>query len=182
MQIDPSKLITLTRDCIARLVPSAELITLKQGSEVTITQALGGSYTVYYEGNLARIADEDADALGYQPAQLIASWAEEEIVDEEKVWEILSTCYDPEIPVNIVELGLIYRCEMQEAASASFNVIIDMTLTAPGCGMGPVLMDEVKQKLLKLNAIENVEVNLVFDPPWNQALMSEAAKLQLGML
>ncbi|HLF66904.1 MAG TPA: putative Fe-S cluster assembly protein SufT [Gammaproteobacteria bacterium] len=178
-----ANLITLTRDCDAKLIPSATPVTLRRGEAVMLTQALGGSYTVELHGNLVRIENKDADALGFTVEELpIAMYSNESgIVDEEQVWAVLATCYDPEIPVNITELGLVYRCEVVHQEGTN-HIIIEMTLTAPGCSMGPVMMSEIDQKLKKIPGVTSTDIQLVFDPPWNQALMSEAAKLQLGML
>ncbi len=177
-------LITLTRDCDARLIPSATPVTLRQGEAVMLTQALGGSYTVELHGNLVRIENKDADALGFEkeelPIQSITNTSG--MVDVEHVFALLETCYDPEIPVNIVELGLVYRCEVTHPHPKENHIIIEMTLTAPGCSMGPVMISEIEQKLENIPGVTSTDIQLVFDPPWNQALMSETAKLQLGML
>lgn len=175
--------ITTTRDCKARLVPEGTEIRIPEGSRVFLTQALGDSFTVNIEGNLARIEGADADALG----KVAQEFAFENIgtsgdVNEEHVWQVLKTCYDPEIPVNIVDLGLIYEFTVTEKSPGNNKVFIRMTLTAPGCGMGGVLADEVKQKVLKVPNVSNVEVELTFDPPWNQNMLSEVAKLELGLL
>jgi len=179
------------RDCDATLIPVGTRITIPQGSDVTITQSLGGSYTVNVYGNLARIDAKDADALGFEPAaqapepeqkpeeQQEAGAAGE--VNEDQVWAALSTCYDPEIPVNIVELGLIYHVDIQPLEGGGSRVHVVMTLTAPGCGMGPILVEDVRGKLLALDGVREAEVELVFDPPWDRSMMSEAARLQLGL-
>jgi probable FeS assembly SUF system protein SufT len=172
---------TLTQvleDCDALLVPNAIPVTLRAGEQIMIIQAIGGSYTISVHGNMARVDAKHAAALGLDEHMIAAnSYAIPERLDEEAIWEVLSTCYDPEIPVNIVELGLIYQVEFKES-----TIAIQMTLTAAGCGMGPVLVQDVQDRLKQLPGIEQVNVELVFDPPWNQGLMSEAAKLQLGML
>lgn len=173
-------IIILQRDVNALLIPSGARIYLQQGTEVTITQSLGGSYTVNIYGNLARIDNKDADALG-KPVQL--QFSEEELANstiEELVWTQMRTCYDPEIPVNIVDLGLIYECNINESKE-QYQINIKMTLTAPGCGMGPTIAAEVKNKVEALPKVSTVEVEIVFDPPWNHSLMSDAAKLELGM-
>lgn len=179
-----ANLITLTRDCDARLIPSATPVTLRKGEAVMLTQALGGSYTVELHGNLVRIENKDADALGFEKEELSVNHFINDSgeVDIEQVWEVLATCYDPEIPVNITELGLVYRCEVKHPNPGENHVIIEMTLTAPGCSMGPVMISEIEQKLKNISGVTSTDIQLVFDPPWNQALMSEAAKLQLGML
>ncbi|MFT7651388.1 MAG: putative FeS assembly SUF system protein SufT [Candidatus Azotimanducaceae bacterium] len=169
------RLVTTVRDCPARLVPTGDEITIPEGSFITLTQSLGGSYTVVIEGNMARIAGPDADAIGLQPEELIFSECDES-PSETHVWEALASVYDPEIPVNIVDLGLIYGVSLQ-----STRVEIDMTLTAPGCGMGPVLVAEVEDRVLRAPGITDVSVNLVFDPPWSREKMSEEAQLELGL-
>lgn len=169
---------TVLEDCDALLVPNAIPVTLRQGEQIMIVQAIGGSYTISVHGNMARVDAKFAKALGLDESMIAANNYEiPERLDEEAVWEVLSTCYDPEIPVNIVELGLIYQMELK-----GDTVEIQMTLTAPGCGMGPVLVQDVQDRLKLLPGVSKVEVELVFDPPWNQGLMSEVAKLQLGML
>ena len=181
--IDFTSPITLLRDCPAVRIPEGAKVTLTSGTEVYVTQALGGSVTVNVHGNLARIAPIDLDALGMQnEAQLAdaASGVDDGLVDLSLVWEQLSTCYDPEIPINIVELGLIYRCEVVPTESGQ-RVEIDMTLTAPGCGMGPILVEDVRGKVSGLPNVAEVDVDLVFDPPWNQEMMSEAARLETGL-
>lgn len=175
-----NEIIFLKRDVNALLIPSGARIYLQEGTEVTITQSLGGSYTVNIYGNLARIDNKDADALG-KPVQLQMS--EEELENstiEELAWSQMKSCYDPEIPVNIVDLGLVYECEINEI-NEHYNILIKMTLTAPGCGMGPTIAAEVKSKIEALPKVSEVEVEIVFDPPWNHTMMSDAAKLELGM-
>jgi len=179
--------IEVLRDCEAALIPTGVKVTLKKGSFVMITQALGNSYTVYVNGNLARVAGKDGDALG------MIILAEDDVNDivgtvEDKVWAALKTCFDPEIPVNIVDLGLVYECQVINKIEnkieneCHYNVTIKMTLTAPGCGMGPVLVADVEEKLRRIHGVTDVKVELVFDPPWNRNMMSDVAKLQLGML
>ena len=187
---------TLTRDCDALLIPSAEPIKLSAGDEVQITQTLGDVYTVFANGCLVRIANKDADALGIevvepssetmQPSQQTGPFGP---VDIALVWEQLKTCYDPEIPVNVVDLGLIYDCQVisladdEEATNEKGNrVEITMTLTAPGCAMGPVLQSDIDAKVRTVSNVTEVQVYLVFDPPWNVSMMSEAARLELGMI
>jgi metal-sulfur cluster biosynthetic enzyme len=157
---------TLARDVMAVIIPIGETLTLKEGTPGFITQALGGSFTVYVEGNLFRIAGGDADALGKEPEPPPAipeNATDKEI--EEVIWNQLKTCYDPEIPVNIVDLGLIYRCEVQ-----------------PGCGMGDILVQDAQEKIAVIPTVADVRVELVFDPPWNQGMMSEEARLQTGLM
>jgi probable FeS assembly SUF system protein SufT len=177
----------LTRDVEASVVPIGTKVTLQKGETAHITQSLGGSFTVVVNGNMFRIAEKDADALGVEVKPVAATPAipsgpmtQEEL--EKKVWESLKTCYDPEIPVNIVDLGLIYDCHLTPIGESNFKADVKMTLTAPGCGMGPVLAQDVQNKLVSLEPIDEANVELVWDPPWNQGMMTEAAKLQLGLL
>lgn len=180
---DFSKPIELERACEAVLIPQGTRVTLEAGTTVFVTQALGGSVTVNVNGNLARIPANEVDALGMTPEQLPAQGADgsDGTVDEALVWAQLQTCYDPEIPINIVELGLIYRCEIKPLPEGGNLVEIDMTLTAPGCGMGPILVDDVAGKVRQVPNVSDVKVELTFDPPWTQDLMSEAARLQTGL-
>jgi len=175
--------VVFERDCDAVLIPLGEKLSLPEGTTGFITQALGGSFTVYVEGNLFRIAGVDADAVGKEPIrppEVPENATEQDI--ESVVWQQLSTCFDPEIPINIVELGLVYECAVEANEDGTRTVTIKMTLTAPGCGMGPVLMEDVREKLEIIPTVAHAEVELVFDPPWNQSMMSEAARLQAGLL
>src|SRR6476660_143905 len=176
--------ITLTRDVDASVVPVGTKVTLQKGEQAYITQSLGGSYTVVVNGNMFRIEGKDADALGITTvAKTTASGTpvtQDEL--EKEIWNQLRSCYDPEIPVNIVDLGLIYDCHLAPLNGSTYRVDVKMTLTAPGCGMGPMLAQDVQNKLLGLEGVDDVAVELVWDPPWNQAMMTEAAKLQLGLL
>ncbi|MGD9387736.1 MAG: putative Fe-S cluster assembly protein SufT [Gammaproteobacteria bacterium] len=177
-----SEPVTLTRDCTAIIVPAGDQVMLRKGARGLITQALGGSFTVYLDGNLFRIAGEDADALGKEPVpppQLAADAADEDV--EDLVWDQLRTCFDPEIPINVVDLGLIYECKLLHAEGGERDVEVKMTLTAPGCGMGEVLVMDVKDKLEIIPTVREARVELTFDPPWNRDMMSEAARLQTGM-
>ena len=179
---DPHTPVVLSRDCPAALIPEGTKVTLEAGTEVYVTQALGGSVTINVRGNLARVPAAHIDALGMEP---IVAHAQDQggngDVDEGLIWEQLKTCYDPEIPINIVELGLIYRCEVKTGEDGAKRVEIDMTLTAPGCGMGPILVDDVREKVRSVPNVSDVAVELTFDPPWNSEMMSEAARLQTGM-
>jgi probable FeS assembly SUF system protein SufT len=179
-----SELKILARDVEASVVPVGTKVTLQKGEQAHITQSLGGSYTVIVNGNMFRIAEKDADALGLDvsaaPAAPGGPLTQEDL--EKKVWESLKTCYDPEIPVNIVDLGLIYDCHLTPIGADNYKADVKMTLTAPGCGMGPVLAQDVQNKLISLEPIDEANVELVWDPPWNQSMMTEAAKLQLGLL
>ena len=175
---------TLTRDVEASIIPVGEKVTLQKGEQAHITQSLGGSYTVVVNGNMFRIEGKDADALGLEaqakPASTGAPISQENL--EKEIWAQLKNCYDPEIPVNVVDLGLIYDCHLSPLGAGSYKADVKMTLTAPGCGMGPVLAQDVQNRLLSLEGVDDVAVELVWDPPWNQGMMTEAAKLQLGLL
>jgi probable FeS assembly SUF system protein SufT len=175
--------VTLERDVTAVIIPIGETVTLREGTPGFITQALGGSYTVYVEGNLFRIAGADADALGKvpEPPPEVPDNATDKDI-EEVTWNQLKTCYDPEIPVNIVDLGLIYRCDVTSLPDGQRRVDVDMTLTAPGCGMGEILVQDAQEKIAVIPTIVDVRVELVFDPPWNQTMMSEEARLQTGLM
>jgi len=173
---------TLIRPCEAIVIPYGSKSELPKGTVVRVMQRLGGSLTVAADfGGLYRIDPENFDALGLERPPAEASAAASDRPLEERIWDELRTCFDPEIPVNIVELGLVYDCALEPAAQdGRQNVRIKMTLTAPGCGMGDVLADDVRTKLERLPDVARAEVELVFDPPWNQNMMSDAARLQLG--
>src|SRR5690349_16487035 len=176
--------ITLARDVDAAMIPVGTKVTLQKGEQATITQSLGGSYTVVVNGNMFRIEGKDSDALGIEatsrPVTTGGPITQESL--EKEIWNQLRSCYDPEIPVNVVDLGLIYDCHLSSLNPGSFRADVKMTLTAPGCGMGPMLAQDVQNKLLGLEGVDDVSVELVWDPPWNQSMISEAAKLQLGLL
>jgi len=175
---------TLTRDVEAAIVPVGTKVTLQKGEQAYVTQSLGGNYTVVVNGNMFRIEGADSDALGIERETKKNGTGEPATAEalEKQVWEQLKSCYDPEIPVNIVDLGLIYDCHLSPINPGSHRVDVKMTLTAPGCGMGPTLAQDVQNRLLSLEGIDDVAVELVWDPPWNQGMMTEAAKLQLGLL
>lgn len=178
-----SEPVKFERDCNAVMVPSGEEVSLPAGSVGYITQALGGSFTVYVEGNLFRIAGFDADAIGkppMAPPQLPDGAQDADV--EALIWDQLRTCFDPEIPVNIVDLGLIYECNLLRNEDGSRCAEIKMTLTAPGCGMGDTLVSDVRSKVEMIPTVAQADVELVFDPPWNQYMMSEAARLETGMM
>ncbi|MCH8327078.1 MAG: putative Fe-S cluster assembly protein SufT [Candidatus Marinimicrobia bacterium] len=179
------EMVTLKRDTAATLVPSGDAITLKEGQEVIITQELGGSYTVIVLGNMALIDGRDADALGKSAAKPKAEGNGQElgVVDEMLIWDQLKTCFDPEIPVNIVDLGLIYDLQISPAdGGKGAEVTVKMTLTAPGCGMGDVIARDVQQKVESVPSVIDAKVELVWEPTWNQSMMTEAARLQLGFM
>ncbi|MEQ8207741.1 MAG: putative Fe-S cluster assembly protein SufT [Woeseia sp.] len=174
---------TLERDVKAIIIPAGEAIILRETTTGFITQALGGSFTVYVEGNLFRIAGIDADALGKEPVEPPAVPADATDKDiEDVIWQQLRTCYDPEIPVDIVNLGLVYRCDVSKRPDGQRSVSVDMTLTAPGCGMGEVLVQDAEDKIAIIPTVADVHVELVFDPPWNQSMMSDEARLQTGLM
>ncbi len=170
--------VTLTRDCAGTAIPAGTKQSLSAGTTVRITQAMGGSYTVSARGALYRIEAQDADALGLSGPE--AEQHAPPTFSERMVWDQLKTVYDPEIPVNIVDLGLIYGCAIVEAEGGGKKIDVQMSLTAPGCGMSDVLKADVEQKLRRLPEVKEVRVEVVFDPPWSPARMTEAAKLQLG--
>lgn len=170
------------REVEGRLVPSGTEIMIPSDTFVTITQSLGGSFTVAVNGNLARIEGHNADALGKQPLESSFETPADGSVNENQVWEALRNCYDPEIPVNVVDLGLIYECTIHPKTDDGNKVHILMTLTAAGCGMGPVIADDVKRKVEHVPNVDKVEVELTFDPPWNNDMLTDEAKLELGML
>jgi probable FeS assembly SUF system protein SufT len=167
---------TILQDVVVHSVPDGIKTTLKKGMSGIISQSLGDNYTVIVEGNMYQVNGIDGESIGEEKRQVDSN----NFANEEEVWNVLHTCYDPEIPVNIVDLGLVYNCEISEL-SEGVKILIQMTLTAPGCGMGPVIADEVKQKLSSLSGAKEVEVELVWEPQWNQDMMSDAAKLQLGL-
>jgi probable FeS assembly SUF system protein SufT len=178
-----SEPIRFERDCDAVMVPQGDRVTLPAGQVGYITQALGGSFTLYVDGNLFRIAGSDADALGKEPPAALELAADAADADVEKlVWQQLRTCFDPEIPINIVELGLVYDCDLERLDDGRRKVNVRMTLTAPGCGMGEILVDDVRTKIEMIPTVAEADVDLVFDPPWNQNMMSEAARLETGMM
>ena len=179
-----SELITVERDCEAILIPSGDPIKLIKGTHVRITQALGGDYTLFVNGNLVKIAGADADAIGKQTVKLGKSAHKHKSgkpVEEEQVWEQLRTVYDPEIPVNIVELGLVYDLNIKSNDDGSF-VNVKMTLTAPGCGMGPTIAMDAEMKIRNIPSVKDVLVEIVWEPLWDRDMMSDEAKLQLGMM
>ena len=164
------------------MIPVGDVVTMPAGTVGYITQALGGSFTVFVDGNLFRVAGVNADAIGKEPVlppSLPENATEEDI--ERLLWDQMKTVYDPEIPVNIVDLGLIYRCDISRDESGALAVDVEMTLTAPGCGMGDILVDDVRSKLELVPTVNTVNVELTFEPPWNHSMMSEVARLETGM-
>lgn len=175
--------VVVRREVRAVVVPAGVETTLTPGQAGYITQALGGSFTVYMDGNLFRIAGEDADAIGKEPVktpELPPNATEEDV--RTLAWEQMKTCYDPEIPINIVELGLVYDCDVAANEDGTRTVSVRLTLTAPGCGMGEVLVADVKDKISRIPTVREARVELTFDPPWSHSMMSEAARLQTGMM
>ncbi len=175
------QVVVLERDCRALLVPHGNEVTLPQGSFVTVSQALGGAYTILVNGSMLRIDSADADALGFEVETLEYDTPVDGEVNVVDVERTLATIYDPEIPVNIVDLGLIYDFQVIKEHGGHNRIDVTMTLTAPGCGMGPVLVEEVKLRVARVPNVHQVEVELVFDPPWDRHRMTEAAQIQLGI-
>ncbi|MEM1158038.1 MAG: putative Fe-S cluster assembly protein SufT [Verrucomicrobiota bacterium] len=179
--------IQLKRDCDAIRIPSGEKISLKEGQEVAVTQSLGGSHTLMTSMGMARLDDKDADAIGLEPGTTGATEKDEAAADKplseeelkQEVWERLKTVFDPEIPVNIVDLGLVYSMELAEEGR---KVEVDMTLTAPGCGMGPTIQADAKSKVEAIRQVEEADVRLVWEPAWNQDMITEHGKMKLGMI
>lgn len=175
----PGEIIVLTRDCAATQIPSGIPQILPADSKVRVTQSLGGSYTVLTEqGYMVRVDVKDIDALGLTGAA--GSQSAPGDFSEQLVWDQLRTVYDPEIPVNVVDLGLIYECKIDPVEGGN-QIAIKMTMTAPGCGMADVLKMDIERRLASLPTVKKLDVEVVFDPPWNPTRMSEAARLQLGL-
>ena len=178
--------VELTRDCDAVQIPAGNAVTLRAGTPVDITQTLGGTYTVHTMGGLYRISGKDADALGGGPEPTESRKASQTEPTgpehlEKLVWDTLKTCYDPEIPVNIVDLGLIYDMHLKRQADGSYRIGVKMTLTAPGCGMGSVIAGDAQQKLLALPGIQGADVEIVWDPPWHQSMIAAEGRRILGL-
>jgi probable FeS assembly SUF system protein SufT len=175
--------VELKRNCEAVQIPAGKTVTLAAGTPADITQTLGGTYTVHAQGGLFRISAQDADALGVDgsagnPGNKATGKSE---VNEERVWATLRTCYDPEIPVNIVDLGLVYDMHIDRLPGEQSSVSVKMTLTAPGCGMGGVIAGDAQQKLLGLPGVAEAVVEIVWDPPWHHSMITEAGRKVLGM-
>jgi probable FeS assembly SUF system protein SufT len=177
---------TLSRDIEAIQIPSGQKVTIPSGTPGVITQALGGSYTVATYQGLSRVAEKDLDALGLEkPQTQEASKPADGMngeVSETAVWNQLKQCFDPEIPVNIVDLGLVYDCRLSKKDDGGTKVEVKMTLTAPGCGMGPAIAHDAQSKILSIDGVDEADVQLVWDPPWNQSMISEAGRMKLGMV
>jgi len=177
--------VSIQREVGAVQIPDGSPVVLPEGTKVLITQSLGGSFTVMTDrGAMYRIDERNADALGKEPAEHTNPAAAPVDADslEQLLWSEMKKCFDPEIPVNIVDLGLVYDCQIQERSEGGFRVDIKMTLTAPGCGMGPVLAEDVRARLEAIPGVDETEVEIVFDPPWSPNMMTEAARLQLGFM
>ena len=174
--------VLINRPVRVERIPDGSPMDLPAGTLAQITQALGSAFTLVVSGQLVRLKGVDADAIGKTPPATVALPDKVGVEDlDGLIWQTLSTCYDPEIPVNIVELGLVYRCELEPMEDGQMRVLIDLSLTAPGCGMGESIADEVCDKVLALPLVGEITVNLVFNPPWDRSRMSEAAQLALGL-
>ena len=174
---------TLSRDVEAAAIPYGDKIPLAVGSTVFITQALGGSYTVMTErGYMVRIEGKDADAIGEEVATAPVATAASDTPVAQLAWDQLKTCFDPEIPVNIVDLGLVYKCEVAPLEAGGEKITVHFTLTAPGCGMGDYLKQDVQRKIEALPGVKETDIQVVFEPAWEQSMMSDAARLQLGLM
>jgi probable FeS assembly SUF system protein SufT len=176
--------IILSRDVEAVMIPAGTPVTIPAGTEIVITQSLGGSYTVLGPGVMARVQAKDADALGIKLEDDQAKKQDDYSgpVNVDKIWDEMKNCYDPEIPVNIVDLGLVYDVAVSPVDGGGNRVDIKMTLTAPGCGMGGVIAGDVEQRVQNVPGVAEVHVEVVWDPVWNQSMMSDAARLQLGLM
>ena len=174
--------VLLRRPVRVERVPDGTPLELASGTWAQVTQALGSSFTLVADGQLVRLQGRDADAIGREPPKAPVIPVDVAVDDiRDLVWQTLKTCYDPEIPVDIVELGLVYGCEVTPVDEAQVRVVIQLTLTAPGCGMGEILAEEVADKVLALPRVAEVTVDMVFDPPWDRSRMTEAALLTLGL-
>lgn len=176
---------TLSRNVKATLIPHGESMELPEGSTVTITHRLGGNYTVMTENGMFRIGGEDADALGEQPEKPDFDLPQEGYEgppDTESIWGQLKKVFDPEIPVNIVDLGLVYSLEAKEREEGGYKVFVAMTLTAPGCGMGPSIAEDARSKVVQVPGVDEAQVDIVWEPPWNQDMISETGKMELGLI
>ncbi|MGI1678591.1 MAG: putative Fe-S cluster assembly protein SufT [Cellvibrionaceae bacterium] len=171
-------MVVTQRECPARRVPAGDPVLIPAGQFLKVNQALGGNYTVTWQGNMLRIDGTDADAIGYESEPLVFERQQGENINQDQVWQALDTIYDPEIPISIVSLGLVYGVDIDSEIN---KAVVKMTLTAPTCGMGPVLVSDVKYRVLKVPNVKSVDVELVFDPPWSKEMMSEEAQLEAGL-
>lgn len=180
----------LTRDCRATVIPYGDTVTIPEGATVYITHRLGGNFTVQWDMGLARISGEDGDALSEEVSRNTPEGAaqqptgqQQERPEADAVWKQLKSVYDPEIPVNIVDLGLVYSMEIiEDEKSGKHTVKVQMTLTAPGCGMGPAIAEDARAKVVQVPGVESADVELVWDPAWHQEMISEEGKMQLGLI
>ena len=173
------------RDLEVILIPAGQKYTIPSGTKGVITQALGGNYTIATQYGLSQVAEKDLDALGLEKPQAASEKSGTKTngaVSEDDVWNQLKQCYDPEIPVNIVDLGLVYDCRLVKKDDGGTRVEVKMTLTAPGCGMGPAIAHDAQSKILSIDGVDEADVQLVWDPPWNQNMISEAGRMKLGMI
>jgi probable FeS assembly SUF system protein SufT len=176
------EIIKLNREVIATLVPFGTCVTLPKNTEVTLMYELGGTYTITVPGAMYRLEGKDADALGKTNTNSALTEEDDDANLEDKIWRLLKTCYDPEVPVNIVDLGLIYNVDIEsdEFDKNKYNVTIYMTVTSPGCRMGPIIAQDAKTKIASLDEVNFVDIRIIFDPPWDRSMMSDQAKLDLG--
>lgn len=175
----------LSRNVKATLIPHGESMELPEGGRVTITHRLGGNYTVMTENGMFRIGGEDADALGEEPEKPdfdVPEGGHDGPPDTEALWSQLKKVFDPEIPVNIVDLGLVYSLETRECDEGGYKVFVAMTLTAPGCGMGPSIAEDARSKVVQVPGVAEAQVDIVWEPPWNQDMISETGKMELGLI
>jgi probable FeS assembly SUF system protein SufT len=169
--------VKLSRDCAAIQIPVGTEVTLKAATPVDIVQTLGGTYTVHSMGGLFRIDGKDADAIGLSPQAATVT----DSAAPQAVWSMLKTCFDPEIPVNIVDLGLVYDMGVEPIPDGGHKVFVKMTLTAPGCGMGPTIARDAQQKILALDGVQDASVEVVWDPPWHQSMISAEGRKIMGL-
>ena len=182
LEMSVTAVVKLTREVDAIAIPAGVSHTLSEGTEVFISQELGGTFTVHARGSLYRIEGKDADALGREPTQEHGVGGDSDsVLDDDAIWQALKQCFDPEIPVNIVDLGLIYDMGKRQLPNGKYKVFVKMTLTAPGCGMGEVIANDARQKILAIDQIDDALVELVWDPPWHQSMISEQGRIALNM-
>lgn len=177
----------LQRDCEATVIPAGDKVHIPSGTKAIITHRLGGNFTITCDWGMFRIAGKDADALGEEIPQELSQMSNEKAIhegppNESAIWEQLKSVYDPEIPVNIVDLGLVYSMDLKEEPESYYTALVAMTLTAPGCGMGPAIAEDAKTRILTVPGVDNAQVEIVWDPAWNQAMISEEGKMQLGLI